>query len=193
MWEILQVVVSAYSHNSSIQQSKEGVLWKPLAGTPLDKGSCCEAQFQFQGELRQGLNIRSVFFPRQFAIVKSVWQFAFDTGPSGTGSLSQDYADWVRWLETHWHIDHFVQKKNELGPAILCLQHPAILFHLSFCSTNLLLTIHSYHESCLSVWSAKQQIRSPLAHISLSRVATSSEPLCLGTQFAIVAQINRYK
>lgn len=139
-----------------------------------------------------------VCFVKMFAIVKSVWQFAFDytqffSGPFGSGSLSQEYADWVRWLETHWHIDHFVQKKNELGPAILCLQHPAILFHLSFCSTNFLLTIHSYHESCLSVWSAKQQIRSPLAYISLSRrVATSSEPLCLSTQFAIVADINIY-
>lgn len=145
-----------------------------LAGTPLDKGSCCEAQFQFQGELRQGLNTVT-----QCVLAPEAW--------------AQEYADWVRWLETHWHIDHFVQKKSELRPVILCLQHPAILFHLSFCSTNLLLTIHSYHESCLSVWSAKQQIRSPLAHISLSRrVATSSEPLCLGTQFAIVADINIY-
>ena len=128
----------------------------------------------------------AVCFVKMFAIVKSVWQFAFDTGPSGIGSLSQEYADWVRWLETHWHIDNFVQEKNELGPATLCLQHPAILFHLSFCSKNWLLTIRSHHESCLSVWSAKQQIRSPLAHSSLSRrVATSSEPFCLGPRHSI--------
>ncbi len=41
-----------------------------------------------------------------------IWLQTVFSGSYGTRSLSQEYADWVRWLETHWHIDHFVQKKR---------------------------------------------------------------------------------